>query len=137
MVIPPGGERIWIDLTSSGLREETAGHLIGVRFNPPQETTPGVLLHCYILIFWYIGTFLPCSMSGVAMPLFPWEQLCPALSVCAPSAGCRLAQGASAVFHCPVKKALVKVAKLHGFRLAQTSWKRTALHPPQAMTALH
>ena len=32
-----------------------------------------MLLYCYILVFWYIGTFLPYSVSGVAVPLFPLE----------------------------------------------------------------
>lgn len=71
MVVPPGGERLWIDLTSSALREETAGHLTGPRFLPSARKPH--------LVYCYISTFLPYSVSGVAVPLFPPEAAVPSL----------------------------------------------------------
>lgn len=59
MVIPPGGDRLWIDLTSTALREDTAGHLTGARFLPSSGNHSWhivMLLYTDILEYWYIPT---------------------------------------------------------------------------------
>lgn len=100
MVVPPGGERVWIDLTSSALREETAGHLTGPRFLPSAGN------HTWYIVILVLSYHILCLEWLCPFP--PQKQLYPALSACTCSAVCRLAQGASAVFHCLVECALVR-----------------------------
>lgn len=94
MVVCPGGERHWVDLTSSALKEETAGHLTAMRTLPsPGNPSLYIIIYC-TLVYWCILAIL----SGVAVPLFLMEATLPALSVCASSATCSLAQDTSLCF---------------------------------------
>lgn len=104
IIVPPGGERHWVDLTSSALREEgTAGHL----------TAMGSLSKKSLLVYHYILYFdvLVHSYHTLCLEWLcshsPWKRLCqPCL--CVPLLQSAVWPRHFAVFYCLAKCALIR-----------------------------
>lgn len=73
IIVPPGGERHWVDLTSSALREEeTAGYLTAMRSLPRKPLLEyHFLLYFGVLVYSYHTLCLEWLC-----PHSPWKRLC-------------------------------------------------------------